>query len=428
MRVAGTIFWMAYTIVLARTLPAAGFAGALYVVNFSLVAVLVITMGRNVSLLRIASQAWGTQSAGSIHTLHMQSRKILLFSGALFTLCLLVMSFLTLDMPVTQSPYIATLTGLITSAAAQMGLNRDCLRAVGKIWQSQLGFNLIRTVIPTLGTFVVSFLGEMSLEIALTLFFVSLCLSLIVEETVLKYVFAADLGQEPLPGKPGMINNGLMIWPGDIANAIQMRAAGLLAGATLQPEAAALFLAAERIANLAQFPIAAASQAAAPKIARSALSENDVLQPELNKGSVLMLIGACLGAGGAAVIAWPALLAIGPTYVAAMPIAMVLIFAHLSWALFGLAQPSLHLTGRFKSYSTIAVSACIISFAFIFIGTKFAGGIGAAAGYCLGWWLTNLTYTLTYRYQTGCRTGISAFQISFIMGLLGRIGRERNKS
>ncbi len=424
MRVAGTFFWMAYTVVLARTLTTAEFASALYIINFSLVAVLIITMGRDVSLLRIASKAWGTPSAGSIRGLLSRARLTILISGTLFTASMLLLALVGLDIPVTRTTTVALLTGLITVAAAQMGLNRDCLRAVGQVWQSQLGFNLIRTIIPILGTIVVFYLGQMTLNISLALFLASLCVSWLVEELLLRRVRFGALGQEPLTENPRLLSGSIFIWPGDISNAVQMRIAGLLAGAILQPETAALFLAAERIANLAQFPIAAASQAAAPRIARSATQGPDPLQSELNTGSALMLIGACLGVFGAIGIALPALWAIGPDFTAAFPIALLLISAHFSWALFGLAQPSLHLTGRFRSYSTIAVSACAITFVSIYLGTKYADGVGTAVAYCVGWWLTNITYTLAFRIQTGHRTGIFALKLTTFLELISRKGRQ----
>lgn len=409
MRVAGTLFWMTYTVVLARTLSTAEFASALYVINFSLVSVLIITMGRDVSLLRVASKAWGTSSAGSIRGLLVRGRITIAITGSLLTAFMLTLAYLGLEIPVTQSITVVLLTCFITIATAQMGLNRDCLRAVEKVWQSQLGFNLTRTVIPVFGTFVVSYLSPMTLNIALALFLASLCLSLIIEELMLRRIGFTGLGQEQLPERTGVFARSILIWPGEISNALQMRSAGLLAGAVLQPEAAAMFLAAERVANLAQFPIAAASQAAAPRIARSSTDEERVLQSVLSKGSALMSIGASLGVIGAMAIAWPALLAIGPDFTAALPIALILIGTHFSWALFGLAQPSLNLTGHFRSYSVIATIGCTFTFASIFIGIKYGGGTGAAIGYFFGWWLTNLTYTLTFRFQTGMRTGIFVF-------------------
>lgn len=410
MRVSGTALWLVYTIVLARTLSKSDFATTLYILNFSMTAVLVVTLGRDVALLRWASRAWESGTRHVVRQLLSRSRKAVALSGATLTLGLLVLAFAGFNSPVTTNPVTALLSAAIISAAAQMGLNRDCLRAVGRVWQSQLGFNVTRALIPIAGSVVLLALGGMSTEVALLLFLLSLLLSLALEEMFLRQVDWTDAqaGADAGPSLAELRRSALSLWPGDVANAIQMRAAGLVAGAMLPPEAAALFLAAERIAGLAQFPIAAASQAAAPKISRATILGTADTQVALSQGSRVMIAGTFVGAISTAILAAPALMSLGPGYVAALPITLVLVAGHLSWLFFGLAQSALNWTGCHRTYSFTAIMAAVLSVISIYVATRLWSGVGSAAAFSLSWWLTNIAYTVALRWRTGLRTGVSS--------------------
>lgn len=409
MRVSGALLWLGYTIILARSLTKPDFVIALFVINFALIAVLVITLGRDVALLRLASQLWGTGNKAMIRALLGRSRRLLVATGAVLTVALVVGAFAGVQTPVTQTPLLALLAGLITLAAAQMGLNRECLRAVGCVWQSQLGLNFTRSVVPIVGSGLVVLAGQMTVEVALTLFLLSLLLSILIEEAFLRRIDWTTAPDAIAVDSVDLHRTGLALWPGDMANAVQMRAAGLVAGLILAPDAAALVLAAERIAALAQFPIAAAAQAAAPQIARAAVAGQGSLQSAVTQASRLMTIGAISGTAGAAVVAWPALWALGPDYVAALPITIVLIGGHLSWAVFGPAQSTLNLTGHSQIYSRISVAAAIFGTLTIIGGTFWWGGIGAALGFCAVWWATNAAYGYAVHRVTETRTGLLSF-------------------
>ena len=104
MRVVGTLLWMGYLVVLARSLSKPDFALTIYVTNFALVAVLVITMGRDVSLLRVDARGCGAalmprRSAGVLH----QARRDVLLAGMLLGVALAGGVWIGLDWPVTRS-------------------------------------------------------------------------------------------------------------------------------------------------------------------------------------------------------------------------------------------------------------------------------------------------------------------------------------
>ena len=413
MRVAGTLLWMAYTVVLARTLPKADFATVLYVINFAFTAVLVITLGRDVALLKIASQAWGEGRSGVIPALLARSRRIVLISGGGLIALLCGLWATGLNTPITREFDVALMTGLITSVAGLMALNRDCLRAVGRVWQSQLSLNFTRSVVPVTGSALVFYWGNMSLDWALGLFLASLVLSLIVEGWFLGRVNWASDPDGLDHDQKSLGRTGLELWPGDIANAVQMRMAGLIVGLLLSPEILALFLAAERIAGLAQFPIGAAAQAAAPRIARAVALGRNEMQAALLEAGKVMAAGALIGAGGAALIAWPALLLLGPGYSDALPITLVLTAAHLASMGFGLAQTALILTGHARRYSVISVMMASLGVVAVSVGTYYGGaahgGMAAAVAYCATWWITHIIYTISLYQVAGLKSGVMQF-------------------
>ncbi len=407
MRVAGTVLWLIYTIVLARTLSKDDFTVALYVFNFSLFAVLLISFGRDVALLRFASKAWASGARGAVREMLGTSRRALALNGSILTGVLVGLSLIGLDTPVTTDWGIALLAGLLTLAGGQMGLNRECLRAANRVWQSQIGLNFTRSVVPITGSLVVLMMGvPINAELALGLLLGSLLLSIAIEEVFLRRIdWRGDAGAET-PDMNEVWRAGLALWPGDIANALMMRSVGLVGALVLAPEAAALLLAAERVAGLAQFPIAASAQAAAPRIAQATNRGNEAVQEALDRGSLLIAVGAMIGCMGAGVLAWPALWALGPDYLAAWPTTLVLVLASLASAVFGVAQSALNLTGRSYRYSVISV--CITGFTVtgIWFAATHYGGLGAAIVWCIGWWAAHLAYTVAFKSASGLNTGV----------------------
>ncbi len=428
MRVAGTLFWMGYTIILARTLSREDFALTLYVVNFSMIAVLIVTLGRDVALLRLASQAWEVGAHSAVRQMLAKSRKAVLLASVLLTAVLLGAWATGLDTPVTASPEIALLSGLITLAGAQMGLNRDTLRSVGKVWQSQVGFNFIRTIVPATGAIALYFLVEMSAELALIVFLVALGLSVLVEEVILRRLSWQDDLSAPQPDQAELMRAGLQLWPGNIANAVQMRIGGLVAGLALAPEIAALFLAAERIANLAQFPIAAAGQAGAPRVAQAASRSMRDTQIELGKAGLLMFLGALVGCFGAALVAWPALWALGTEYLAALPLTLILVCAHLSWAVFGFGQNALNLTGHHHVYRNVAVTASLAGACIMSLVAAEYGSLAMAWAYCGMWWATNLGFVLALYMNTRLQTGLFAVRYAKMRWLFAKPGGDKEQA
>jgi O-antigen/teichoic acid export membrane protein len=407
MRVAGTLLWMIYTITLARSLSQSDFAVVLYVINFSLLAILVITFGRDVALLRFASKAWADGARVAVRKMLLRSRVVLMINGCVLTVLLLGLSLIDLQTPVTEDPWIAVLAGLLTLAAAQMGLNRDCLRAVGRVWQSQMGLNFTRSVIPILGSSFVLLMGQtISAQLALTLFLCSLLLSIGVEELFLRQIDWQDDATATMHDMIEVRRAGLALWPGDIANALMMRSVGLVGALVMAPQTAALLLAAERIAGVAQFPIAASAQAAAPRIAQATNSGDEAVQQALNRGSLLMVCGALIGCVGASTLAWPALWAFGPEYLAAFPTTLILVSASLASAFFGLAQSALNLTGRSRYYSAVSICTTSLTVAGIWFAAAHYGPFEVAVVWSIGWWTANIAFTIALTSVSGLNTGI----------------------
>lgn len=417
MRIAGALLWLVYMVALARGLDQSDFATALYAMNISFIGILVISMGRDIALLKFASHNWAQGNRSAIRCALGRSRLFVLASGVGFTLALVLASRLGLDTLATQDWRVALLTGLLTLAGAQMGINRESLRAIGKVWQSQLGLNMTRSLVPILGSAIALATTGLSVAGALALFLASLVLSLVIEEGFLRSVdWKQPKGgqslEETRKAFSQVTKSSLALWPGDIANALHMRAGALMAGLMLSAEATALFLAAERIAGLAQFPIAAAAQAAAPKIAHGdgqfAGRNRGSLQTILSQASLLVSMAALIGVCTTALLAYPILWALGSDFLPALPIVAFMLAGHAAWIVFGLAVSTLNLTGHHGAYSRVAIPTCAVALVVMWLGFTLYGAAGGAAAFALSLWFTHLAYTITLARVTRLQTGAKA--------------------
>ena len=258
-------------------------------------------------------------------------------------------------------------------------------------------------------------------------FLAALCLSVLIEAWMLaplglNSAAAPEARTHPADAGLALGRSAWQIWPGDVANAIQMRAGG--ADCRSRAIAGCGGVVSGRRASRQSGAVSDCCHIAGQRAAACACSRRTgppALQAGLSKASMLMGLGTCIGVGGALAMSWPALRAMGPEFTAAFPLVLILVAGHLSWSVFGLAQPALHLSGFFRSYSFLAVCGLPVhGSAGLRRGAKKRGALGTAVGFALGWWLTNLAYTLTFWRLSGCRSGVLSWSPSMIRAAMRR--------
>ena len=187
------------------------------------------------------------------------------------------------------------------------------------------------------------------------------------------------------------------------------RIGGIIVGLVLGLEAAALYIAAERIAALGQFLTDAVRIAAGPKVARAARqaeTEPGALQHAVRHASLLMFLAGSAGALGLAVLGYPLLWLLGPEYIKAYPVVLLLLLGQTSWTVLGPTAMVMNMTGLERSRSVGTVVAAFAAGGVAWIGASIMGISGAALGYAAVSWGMNAVFALIISLKSHLYVGM----------------------
>lgn len=409
LRVIGTAMWLIYTIVLARFLSQEEFGLVLFALNFILIATPVATLGFETATMRFGSQYWHMANTSAFHALVKQGRIFAALGGFLCALALLIAALSGLNTPLTKNPFISGVIGLSIIAAALMSIHRDALRSAGRLVVGLLGFSVTRAILPLIGSITLGITGHLAATSALALYLASLGASLIFELWQISRLKGHSTTQtsHDVQRPRKHFNVALSAWPGDIAGALLARATGLVVGLTLNLEVAALYLAAERIAALAQFFTEAVRVAAGPEVARAAQQKHTdpkKFQHTVTRVSCLMFIVDTIGKLGVIVIGWLLLWLLGSIYTTSYPTLLLLLLGTYSWGILGPSALVMNMSGLQKMRSVATAVASLMIILLSWVGVTLYGQIGAAIGFAFTTWLLNgfLVWTIYQKQHIKC--------------------------
>ena len=428
LRIAGTLAWLLLTVAMARTLPQAAFGSAMYILNLLLLLVPFATLGMVTSSLRFGSIYWSRNSVGDFSRLTSQSMLIAVFGSVLTILAILTawhLQLLPRGLP--DALVFWSLPAIILSAI--MAVNQNLIRGMGKIVGALLGFSVVRPLVPLILYLAVAAFCDVNAVVAISLVVLGLLVGVIHQAVLL--LRSGVRGRYGL-GHPGKhLSVALGVWPAEIASVMSVRIGGVVVGSMLGVKAVALYLAADRVAALAQFLLDAARVACAPHIARAAEGERDCegqgqsesqgqseieekgqgaqsLQEVVADTSLLMLLSGLAGCAGVAAIAYPALLLLGPEYGEGFSIVLVLVAGYLSWAICGPVGIVLTMSGHERISSYVAVLGGIGAFALSWLAAGQVGMLGVAVVFALVSWLTNIAMAVAVKQARGVNVGLLA--------------------
>jgi len=410
MRVGGSGIWLLYTIFMARLLPKADFGSLIYSINIALVLAPVATLGFETTTIKHASQYWANGQTQLFAGLLRQARRMAVLGGSIFLALLLVGVVIKLKSPVTDSFGEAGLVGVAIIFAATMGIHRDTLRAADRIELAFLGFSITRTLGPLLLSLALAYVGMLTPRSALVAFVVALACSLVIENWAigrLKLPLSAPLTDEKIAVHRAIARR---TWAGDLAHVVMMRAPGILVGLVTDLETLAVFLAAERIANLGQFITDAVRAAVAPVLSRACETGTppEETQSEVTKISFLMLKSGAVDALGLAIIGWPALRLMGPNFTEAYPLVLWAIVVQLGWVMTGPVATFMNMSGLelTRTFWTIIFAAALCFGILAFVsGGNVAYAIIIQA---LAVWSLNVSNVVRIHRKTGIKIGLWA--------------------
>jgi len=410
MRVAGAGIWLLYTISMARLLPKADFGSLLYSINMALVIAPIATLGFETTTIKHASQYWANGQKDLFAGLLRQARRMAVLGGSVFLVLLLIGAALKVHSPVTENFGAASLVGIAIIFAATMGIHRDTLRAADRIELAFLGFSITRTLLPLILSLLLAYAGMLSARVAMVAFVASLGISLFIERWAigkLELPSGASLCPTRISTHRGV---ALRTWLGDLAHVVMLRAPGILVGLLTDLETLALFLAAERIANLGQFITDAVRNAVAPMISR-ACEEGTPLektQAELTEISRLMLKSGAVDALGLLIIGWPALRIMGPHFTEAFPLVVLAIVVQVGWVVTGPVATVMNMIGLelIRTVWTVIFAVLLCAGIFVFVsGPNVANALIIQA---IAVWALNVSNVIRIQRKTGVRLGLWA--------------------
>jgi len=404
LRIAGTLVWLAFGVLLARTLSMADAGIVFFAIGLSLLAGPLVAAGYDLVVLRFASVGLREGATEDIRRLRGEATLVCLGVSGLAMAGLFAVWGMGVATPVTSRFDVALLTALSVAATGLMAIHRDLLRAAGRLGPALVGQSLYRTLLPCLACGMLAAAGLLTAVTALTCYVAALCAALLQQSLALR-----GLRLSPLcPRTLSRARIALAVWPGDAALLVLQRGAGLALGLTAGIEAAALYLVAERVAQPGLFVTDAARTALAPDLACATPVER---QRSARRASLLF---AFAGGGGVAAVTLLGALVLdlhGPEYEAAWPVLMILLVGQASWAVFGPTALLLNLYGEETARSRIAVlSAMGFLLALLFCATPVEAAVAAAAG-C---WAMNAALWLCLRRRLDLVSGLPALFLPVI--------------
>jgi len=410
MRVAGAGIWLLYTISMARLLPKADFGSLLYSINMALVIAPIATLGFETTTIKHASQYWVNDQKDLFAGLLKQARGMAVLGGSIFLILLIVGAAFRISSPVTESFTSASLVGIAIIFASTMGIHRDTLRAANRIELAFLGFSITRTLGPLILSLLLAYLGVLSPISAMVAFVAALAASLAIEHWA--------LGKLQLPSQASLTSEqiathrsiALKTWLGDLAHVVMLRAPGILVGLLTDLETLALFLAAERIANLGQFITDAVRNAVAPAISRACEEGRSVehTQSELTKISALMLKSGAIDALILVLIGWPALRLMGPNFTEAYPLVVLAIIVQVGWVVTGPVATVMNMIRLelVRTFWTVIFAALLCVGILTFVSG--ANVENALIVQAIAVWSLNISNVIRIKRKTGVKLGLWA--------------------
>ncbi|VXC91821.1 conserved membrane hypothetical protein [Oceanicaulis sp. 350] len=405
MRAAGAGLWFGYTVALANYLGQQQFGSLLYILSFVLIAPPVAGLGVEFVTLKYGAIYGSADDMPNISGLLCDGYIIALLVGIILLSSLCALSSQYDDLPIIYSPRIAIITSLCVCLGILSAINRSALRSLHSISKATLGQNIIRPALSVLLSTVFFLDGSLELYRAALSLFLAYLLSFVLEIFWLRG-YGLTISAFKIKRFLSHIRVGLGMWPGDAAGAVLQRAAGLVMGAIVSIEVAALYLAAERVAALANFVPDAVRMASGPKIASAGVGGKGALQKVVDDTSFLLFVPGLISIIFVGVSSFFILGLLGESFRAATPIVLVLLIGQVSWFALGPSNIVLNLAGGHIQRSQITVCAALVLIIFVALLTHRFGIMGAAYGVFLVTWLESGALCWAVYNRFGVRSGV----------------------
>ncbi len=407
MRIVGIVFWIAYTIMIARTLSQAQFGLVQYWIAFVLLSGSVASIGFESTIVKFASTYWEKNDLQAFAAVVRQGRLRAAVTSALCLIVLIIASYLKIKTPLTTDWSITLFASIAFFSSALMGLHRDALRASGNLLLALFGQSIIRAAVPLLMSAIFWLANLLDAITAIGMFTVGLLVSNIFEIWGLRRLHL-PIPEINLARARERSAYGWQVWIGDIFYILLLRSPGLIVGILFGLESAALYLAAERISSLSLFLTEAVHTAIGRPAAVAWGGQNSRrdLANVVRSASAMTAMSGFFSSAVLIAIGWPVLALLGFNYTAAYPILLIQLAGWLATAVFGPLYTINAVCGLLR-YRNLA---CIVGFAtccLIILWAWRSGDLNyAAIGYAVGIWVLHLIMFVSLKREIGIVSGV----------------------
>lgn len=401
-KIAGSLLWVAYSIVLARVLPQSDFGRLFYVVNVVLLAGPVCGVGFENSVLRHGSR-YGSGEQGRFRALAFQSRAYGIGAAAVLAAAIFVAYLVGVQSPLTDDLSLLPYAALAAVFYTVMCVHRDLLRSAGRLIASQMGVNVTRALVPLILSLVLYAAGMLTLQTALAAYVAGLGVSLVLETC---YFVGMRLPPADRSSNRQHLAVAARTWPGDIFNALLLRGDVLIVGALMPIDVVAVYIVAQRLAIFVDFPLDAIRTSAGPALSRAfAQDPRGRFRNAAGEISAIFGVGGIVGALGVAILGMPALALFGASYTQGYAMVLVLVLGRIAPVILGPASIVMNLTDQEATFSLVNGLSALLLCLLVAAGTT-AGPLGPAFGVCISTWISAAVLAALVRRHHGFWIGL----------------------
>lgn len=403
LRVAGTALWLLLSVVIARTLATQDFGLVFLVVDISLTGGVIVALGYDQTVLRYGARYWKDLDVASLAHLVVEARCAVSLAGAGVGVLSLLAYVAGVETPVTKTLAITCLTAALIYGTGVLMVSRDVLRVANRLSDALLGMAVVRTLVSVILVGLATALGILTAELGL------LCYAGGLVAAVVWSAYRVKKLNLPLARRTDRrrwkhLPTALFIWPGEAALVGFGRAAGISIGLTGNLNAAAMFLAAQRIAQLGTFLTDAVTTSVAPMLASSSIQDR---QDAATRASMMMLASGVTGSCALALLGRPMLALFGDQYSETYPVLLALLLGQLSWTVLGPTALIMNMMGRERLRSVVSIVSTIL----LLLGLAFCEtALQAAFVFAAMSWVLNLSCWFAIWKTLGLHAGVTGMR------------------
>lgn len=390
---------MVLTVLIARALDVESFGAVFVLISAIMAAGPIGALGYDVVVLREGSKAWSRGRLSRFAAVATEGRLAAALGGFV---CFMLFIIWDRRSPggIEYEASIVVAFAVSCCCSALSTVNRSVLRSADRLGSALFGNSVIRVVAPVVPIALLAHLQELSSSTVMVSYLGGVVLATGWEQRCLRRL---QLGQLLRPDRPEWLRVSLGAWVGEVSQVAIERGPALVLGLSGELSVAAVYLAADRVAQLGRFLLDAVRTAVGPMIARA----EGGLEASVAHASGLIAMSGAVGSAALALAGPPILGLFGDAYSRGLIVLLILLAGQVSTAVFGPTGLVLSMHGEEKVRSVVSLSMAVgLTVSLLFVDSA-VGVAVLVSGYG---WVMNFSLWLAIRWRLGVWTGVFALR------------------